>query len=238
MFELNVDTNEVIKFTNSLEKLNRSAFPNAVRNALNSAAFDVKKRTLQISADRNFTKRQPNFFKANSRVFMATGFDIERMEAIIGMIDLGGTNYAVDDLEQQEFGGKIGGKSFIPLDPSRTGKSYSRLVQKKNRLSGIRNVISTRNSSGSNSRQRFIKAAAFAKVNSYILSDRGILFRKNSEKRIRGRFDLTALYSYKSNRSITVKATHFMKEAAEQSGQRLPKFYMVAANREFKKVFK
>ena len=238
MFELNVDTNEVIKFTNSLEKLNKYAFPNAVRNALNSTAFDVKKRTLQISADRNFTKRQPNFFKANSRVFMATCSDIHRMEAMIAMIDLGGTNYAVDDLEQQEFGGKIGGKSFIPLDTSRTGKSYNRLVQKKNRLTGIRNVISTRNSSGSSAKQRFVKAVAFASVHSYILSDRGILFRKNSEKRIRGRFDLTALYSYQASRSITVQATHFMKEAAEQSAQRLPKFYMVAANREFKKVFK
>lgn len=231
---LNVDTNAVIKFTNKLEKLNKSAFPNAVRGALNSAAFDVKSRTLQKSTDKNFEKRQANFFKANSRVEMAKGNIVSEMVATVGMRDLSGTNYAVKDLEQQESGGVIGGKSFIPMDTARTGKSNKRLVQKKNRLRGIKNVVSAKKNS-----KPIVVAAVKVGVGGHVISNKNILFRVDSLARNRaGRIKLTPIYSYKRNRTVKVKATHFMREAAEESGSRIEKFYMIQANREFKKVFK
>ncbi len=239
MLQLNVDTDKVIKFTNQLEKLNKTAFPNAVRNTLNSAAFDVKKVTLQKSADRNFEKRQPNFFKANSRVEVAKGMNIESMEAIVGMRDLTGNNYAVKDLEQQERGGTIDGKSFIPMDPSRTGKSSKKLVQKRNRISGIKNIVSASKGKAKSAGGRLIESAAKAGIGGHVLSEKGILFRVDSLKRNRkGMIKMTPLYSYKSGRSVKVQPTHFMQEAANESGAKLERFYMVNANREFKKVFK
>ena len=132
--EFDVNMDEVVVFSNKLEQLNKTAFPNAVRTALNSAAFYVKQETLLPIAKQVFTERQPNFFRANSRVKMAQLGPVNSMESKIGMVDLSGDNFAVRDLEQQEHGGKIGGKSLIPLDPARTSKRYQKKVAKKSRL--------------------------------------------------------------------------------------------------------
>ncbi|KKN42121.1 hypothetical protein LCGC14_0716250, partial [marine sediment metagenome] len=73
---LNVNTDEVVRYSNKLEKLHRSAFPIAIRGTLNNAAFDVKQKTMPVSAEKEFVNRQPNFFKANSKVNMAKGFNV------------------------------------------------------------------------------------------------------------------------------------------------------------------
>ncbi|KKL54819.1 hypothetical protein LCGC14_2261580, partial [marine sediment metagenome] len=83
---LNVNTDKVVVFSNKLEKLHRSAFPIAIRGALNNAAFDVKKNTMPVSAEKEFTIRRKNFFKANSRVNMAKGFNVRTMQAMIGFV--------------------------------------------------------------------------------------------------------------------------------------------------------
>lgn len=234
MVVLNVNTDAVVAFTNKLEKLNRSAFPVAVRTALNSAAFDVKQTELQKSADRNFKKRQPNFFKANSRVEKATGWYLDEMEARVGMIDLGGTNYAVDDLEQQEHGGKIGGKTLIPMDQKI--HAGTRRIQLKNRMRNIKNVrnvdaISAR----SNIKNVFIRSVHKSGVGKLILY-KSTIFR--IDKITRKNIKLSAIYSVKKGRAVKVDPTHFMKEASEVSAKRMDEFYIDAAERQFEKALR
>jgi hypothetical protein len=94
---------------------------------LNKAAFDVKQNTMLKSAEASFVKRQPNFFKANSRVEMASGWDLDKMQATVGFnssgLKGGSNNHAVEDLEQQERGGTIKSRSFIPTDSVPDGGS-------------------------------------------------------------------------------------------------------------------
>ena len=41
--ELNINAEDIVKFTNKLEKLSTTALPNVVRKTLNDVAMDVKK---------------------------------------------------------------------------------------------------------------------------------------------------------------------------------------------------
>lgn len=222
--ELRIDTSEMVILANKLEKINRSAFPVAVRNSLNSAAFDVKQRTMPSQASKAFTQRQKNFFKANSRVNMARGFDVDTMVSEVGFIPLNGTNHAVDDLEQQEHGGSIDGRAFIPLNQSRVGKSYKKNVKKPNRISGVRNVVNAKKMSGENKKQRFLKAIFEAGAGGHILSENGFLIRVD-QLPVNGLAKLTPLFSYKRGRKVKVKATHFMEKSSIESGKRIDTFF-------------
>ena len=234
-FELNTD--EVKKFANKLGSLHRSAYPSAVRATLNGAAFDVKQRSLIVSAKQNFVERSPNFFKANSKVNMASGFDVDNMKSMVGMVSLKGNNYAVDDLEQQEHGGTITNKSFIAMKPARSGKNTNRNVQKKNRISAINSMVKASKSRGSNEGQRFIKASIHAGVGGHVLSEKGILWRidqimkKDGRTKIKG----TPIYSVEKGRDIKVKATHFMETAAVSSSKKMPAIFNKEAEFQFEK---
>lgn len=234
---LDVNTDEMVQLTNGLERFRRSMFPTAVRRALNSTAFDVKKNTLPAATRRIFVRRRANFFKANSRVIMAQGFKVDGMSSMVGMVDLGGTNYAVDNLVQQERGGKIEGKSFIPLDPARVSGSYKRNVKGKERLRQIDQLVVARRSRGSNKRQRFVKAVKHAGTGGAVLDENGIVWRVvNAGSPRGGDFKLKAIYSYKARRSIKVGATHFMEIAGGRSGKKLGDFYVTEAAKLYKKA--
>ena len=55
--QLNINSDAVVKFTNTLEKLHKSGLPVAIRESLNNAAFDVKKRTMPKAAGDTFKER-------------------------------------------------------------------------------------------------------------------------------------------------------------------------------------
>jgi len=231
-----VDTRELEDYSRRLGTLHRSAFPNAVRGTLNSAAFHVKKDTLLKSADKNFVNRQANFFKANSRVEKAQGWSVEGMTSRVGMVSLAGNNKAVDDLEQQEHGGTIKSRSFIPMKPARTGNSPNKNVRKNSRISGVNNLTIARNARGKNERQRFVKSVIHAGVGGHVLSERGIVWRVNSLARTKkNKMKLTPIHSFKKGRTVDVKATHFMQEAAIATAKKIPYFYKLEAERIFKR---
>lgn len=243
MLELNINTDAVVAFTNTLEKISKSALPVAIRTALNSAAFDMKKKTLLNSASSAFENRSSNFFKAFSKVEMAKGFDVATMHSTVGFVEhglKGGKNYAVKDLQQQEEGGRIGGKTFIPLNAARKGNTYKGNVAPRNRISKIQNIINSRNAKGVNDKQKFIKSVFFAGRGGYVSSDfkgKRILFRVNSLNRTNeGGFKLTALYSTKTGRSVTVKRTHFAQKAALISAEKIEQFYITEAKKQIDKL--
>lgn len=233
----------------NLDSLHRSGFPIAVRSTLNSAAFDVKKNTMQESADRNFVKRQPNFFKANSRVDQAKGFDVNSMKSTIGMTETslkGKHNYSVKDLEQQEEGGSIGHRSFIPLKGGRVGNSFGKNVRANARLSDMKNIIDARKRKGNSDKAKFIAAVNKATKGSLILAKtpkgRTVLWRVNSissNLSTRGiKYKLTALYDFQENRSIKVRGTHFMKSAALESSKKMEGYFIEAANKQLQRLRK
>ncbi len=239
---LKIDSSSVKEFTEKLEKLHRSALPSAVRGALNKAVYDVKKHTMPRSARKEFMERQQNFFKANSRFENATGFNISAMKSTVGMISTslkGDHNYSVKDLEQQEYGGRIKKKSFIPLNTARSGNSNSRNVRPNARLKSINRIVNTKNAKGKNEKERFIKSVIHAGVGGNVLSKKNgieILWRVNSTKRTPdGRFKLTPLYSFDKGRSVNVGKTGFMRKASFETANNLDKFYIQEAERQILK---
>jgi len=235
--ELNVDTDALVQYTNKLEKLPKSAFPSAVRGTLNGLAFDVKKNTMPESAKSHFTIRQNNFFKANSRVETARGFDVDSMKSTVGFVPFGGTNTAVDDLEKQESGGVIPGRSFIPMNAARTGKSPDRVVSRRNRIRGIKNVVRVDDAKGKTPGEKFIKSVVFAGKGGHILHE-NTLFRVDRLSRAgtNWKFKLAAIYSFEKGRKARIaKATHFMEKAVEKTRQKADEIYFKEAERQIKK---
>lgn len=239
--QLNINTDASVVFTNTLEKMHRSALPSAIRGTLNSAVFDVKKNTLQRSADATFEKRQPNFFKANSKFENAKGFNVASMKATVGMKEdnlKGRSNYAVKDLEQQEEGGVIRKKSFIPMAGARIGGNNSKNVRANARLSAIKKIVDSKKASGKSARSRFVHAILEAGAGGFVLSG-SKLFRINSLRKSGGRFmDKTALYDFKKGRSVRVQQTGFMRKASLQSAAKMEGFYMIEAQRQIDKLKK
>lgn len=243
---LNIDVSAVVVYTNKLEKLHKSGIPVAVRTALNSAAFDVKQNTMPQSAQQRFVQRQPNFFKANSRVEMAKGWDIRTMAATVGFISdylkVNSTNFAVKDLEQQEYGGQIDAKAFIPLDPARSGGSFVKPVRPINRLTEITGIVDAAKIVGASRKAAFVKAAIKAGPGGTVLGNLGKqkLWRIDSITKKGNTIDIkkTVLYSYKQGRSVNVKETGFMRWATLKSGNRLEEFYIKEAQKQIDRLTK
>ena len=226
MLQLTINSNAVVAHASRLERMSRSALPVAVRQTLNSAAFDVKKTTMPAMAGKTFVKRKPNFFKANSKVDQAKGFEVNNMEATVGFT---GKDQAVEDLEQQERGGKIGGRAFIPLKQARVGSSWNKNVKAANRISDIKSrVIESKNAKGKNDKTRFVKSAIHAGKGGYVIGNNvkggnKFLFQIKGLKKVNRKTVVKAvpLFAVKKNRSVSPPATHFMRKASEQSADKM-----------------
>lgn len=243
---LNINTDAVVKFSAKLEELHRSALPSAIRGALNDAAFDVKMKTMPHHADIEFKKRVPNFFKANSKVDMAKGFDVRSMKATVGFVEdrlRGGNNYAIRDLVHQEDGGSIDKKSFIPLDSARTSKSNDKPVRPNARLKSIGKIVNARYQKGANKSAKFINAVLKAGVGGFVLGStkngENILWRVDggysSVKTKKFTPKLTALYDWKLGRKAHINGTGFMRRASLDSSKKIEGFYITQALRQIKK---
>jgi hypothetical protein len=252
MATININTDAMVVMTAKLESVGKNALPNAVRGTLNSLAFDVKKRTLPKSAKDTFETRQKTFIKAFSRVNVAKGNDMDSMQSEVGFFDRGAkSKQAVQDMEQQEQGGQIKARSFIPLDPARTGKSKSRMIAARNRLSKLSFAsisVDAQKVNAPTRKQRFIRAAFKAKnlfgEDAYVLGNRykgrQTLSRIDSITRNNGKVNIkrTALYTYQKGRVARVKATKFAQRAAYETGLNVDAIWMREGYRQIQKNFK
>lgn len=252
MITLDIDSSAVVVYTNKLEKLHRSGLPVAIRTALNSAAFDVKQNTMPRSATR-FINRTTNFFRANSSVQMASGFDVKNMQSVVGFVSdrlrLGANNYAVKDLENQEYDSDIGGKTFIPMDTARSGDDNSQRVLPKNRLSTIlksNRIVSsnfsriTGKSKNQSDKAKFKAAVYAAGRGGYVFGNqmKKILFRVESLSK--DSYKLRALYSVKAGRKAKLKGKGegFMRIASLQSANKLEEHYIKAAKAQIERLMR
>lgn len=245
---LNINTDEVIKHTVRLERIGKNALPTAIRGALNKAAFNTKKDTLLSQSKKSFVNRDKNFFRAFSRVEMATGNNVNTMKSVVGMTEQGlkgGNNYAVKDLEQQEFGGSIGGRKLIPLVTARVGQSNQRKIAPKNTIRKINNVVSSKGLTGKNKAQRFIKAVVKAGKGGYVAgsmtTNERYIWRVTMAPRtdLRTRktvFKAVPLYEINNTKRVRVRSTSFMEKASLQSAKNISQYYIDEAERLISKI--
>lgn len=260
--QLRVNYNPIERHSLLLQGLHRSAYPTAIRASLNDAVFDVKTNTMPLKA-KVFKKRQPNFFRANSKFEKAQGFNVSTMKAVVGFFENkladASTNYAVKDLEEQEKGGTIKRKSLIAMRGARKNNKNVKDDFRLKKLKGKKFVKTS--STGKNSRgqtinvrslkQRFIRAAIYAASkygkNAFVLGGRNANGNKTlsliNEIRTGGRFtnryafelSRTPIYSVRKGRTTKVSATNFMKRASLETGAKMNVFFIKQAQIQFRK---
>lgn len=231
MQSFNINTDALVGLTNKLEQLHESAMPIAVRGTLNDAAFDMKQVTAPREFNDNFTIRKKTFFRSHTRVNKSKNtFDIDSMESSFGVI--AGKSKSGDELEKQEHGGIVANRTYIPFKEARIGKTNSKLVSKRFYL---KNIKASKKNVFTN--QEVIKASFRAGKGGYIIYD-DVLFEVRAAKK-RGTngiyIKLNPVYSYKENRSVKVKKDPFMLPASIKTRKKMTRFYMVQANKRFKK---
>jgi hypothetical protein len=211
-----VDSRAIAKHVQTLQGLHRSALPVVIRQTLNAAALDVKRRTMPKESD-VFTHRKATFFKANSGVNFAQGLDVNTMQSEVGFKPKAGDkSHSVEDLQEQEHGGAIPNRALIALPKARVGGSWDKNVQVKNRLGNIRkNLVDSRNNV-KRGKQGFIRSALHAGVGGYVLNQdhsRILLIKSISRVGNRTVVKTDTIESVKKGRKAKVKATHFMQKA-------------------------
>jgi hypothetical protein len=250
-FQLNIGSEELVRFTDKLEGMNRKGVPFAIRNTLNTLAFDVKQKTLPDEFTKSFTIRSKGFVRAFSGVSKAGGYRIDKMQAVVGMTSGkrgGAPEQAGLDMKQQQLGGTIGGRTLIPLDTARSSKNNAKMVRKVNRIGSIKGAYDTRDSRGKNNRQRFVKTAIYAikkkGAEAFVKHRRDdgkeILYRiKKGGSSIKTReFNLKVepLYTIKDGRSVSVKGVPFTKRAANTSMKRIHNIYKLEIKKQLDRL--
>ena len=241
----NINADAVVQHVKTLEGINESVLPVTIRQVLTKAAFDVKQKTMPKEADR-FTHRKKEFFRANSAAVPAEGFDVNTMRATVGFKPKpGDRSHSVEDLEQQENGGQIGNRAFIPLPAARTGRAWNRMVRKQMRLSEINSkIVDALDAKGANDKQRFIKSAVFAGKGGFVLGTgrkKGsrLLMYINSVKRLEDgntTVNSTAVYSVKAQRKVTPHSrfNKFMHKASVTSAMKMNNDFIKLAEKKIK----
>lgn len=244
-FDVNNDA--VIGFTAKLEKLNKSAFPNAVRNTLNKAAFETKKQ-IPKTAEKKFITRQASFFKRFSTVEKANGFNVDKMVSTVG-IDASKNRELAENLESQEFGGMVNGKKLIPHDQARVSGSQNKRVSVQNRLNKVDIYDGTKafKAHKGTRKSKFVAAvmgtAKSGKKHMMIKTgNTGMVYEvTNVHQNIKSRkvnFKIKKLYSVRSTKSHQVKAHGFMSGSARIVSKKLDSYFVENAEYQFKKYLK
>lgn len=227
-----INTSEIVAYTNRLEKLHRSSLPVAVRGALNDAAFNMKSVQIPTTFDQQFIERKKNFIRSHTAVNKcANTFDIDRMFSEVGVIK--GKSSAGDNLEKQEFGGTIKNRDYIPMDPARVGKKKSKLVSKRFYLKNIKPQRGKKRTKN----QQFIRAAFKAGKGGFVRYDDYLFAIRSVKKQGRGSLFIKAdpVYSFKANRSVKINKAPFMAPAAAKAAKLIPELFIKQAERRLSK---
>lgn len=243
----NVNTQASVDLVRKLGEVSRSALPVAIRQTLNQTAFDVKQNSLELSATNNFIRRSPNFFKRFSGVNRATGFNVNSMKAEVGMTDMNQVTAqtAIAHMNQQETGGGVSGGADY-LKGARSGNN-SRRVGKGNYLSKS-NVLHGPYKRKGTTKSNFIASAYAALKTGKMMkfkSASGITFYSKvtsmsgfNRGKKRGQVKIVSKLMIERRNAVSIKATHFAREAAMMSYAKLPEFFTKQAEKQIMKALK
>lgn len=245
MSTFDVNTDKVIGFSAKLEKLHKSAFPSAVRNTLNNAAFDMKKN-IPGEASKKFVTRNKTFFRRVSAVNKAEGFNVNAMQATTG---ISADQELADNLGAQEFGGTVKGKKLVPHSHARVSRSKNKRVAKKYNLNKVRayDATNTFKSHQGTRKSKFVSA-----VMGTVKSGRKFMLLKTNNKgtlyevvsvssNVRSKkvkIKLKKLYLIRNKNKHTVPSTGFLKNSAVIASNKMNEFYISNAEFQFKKHLK
>jgi len=245
--QFNINASEIVKHTNRLERISKNAMPNAVRNTLNQVALLHKKKTLEYQAKKTFDVKAKNFFKANSKVDFAKGKVLSSMESVMGMKTIrkkGQNDYAVENLEKQEFGGRTPKRSFIPVSKSKGGKAKTGkgMIRPRARISQITNLVNAKNAKGKNDKEKFVKSVIHAGKGGHVLAEfkgRSFMWKVvnfTRDKTGKWKFKLDKLYSFKEGRQAKQKATPFIKPSSNLAMKKVNDIYIKNANEQINRI--
>ncbi len=241
---LNVNTDAVILLTAKLERLNKSAFPSAVRSTLNDSAFEMKGKNILESAKKNMTVRNKTVFKKFTGVKKATGFDVKSMQSEVGFIPKDGVKggKVPEGMEKNEVGGSDNTGAMYMKD-SRTSNSRNRLVRRKarfdksslakGRVRTKKRVSNTMNliSSFEEKKPIFIET----KKGKFLVEVTDMSYNMGTKKHD---FKVKWLMRSRKKNVADIKATHFNQEAAIKTSKQIDEFYNKNATFQFNKVLK
>lgn len=247
-FQFNVNSQAVIHLTAKLERLNKHAFPAAVRATLSDGAFEMKKTNILESAKRNMTVRNKTVFKKFTGVEKAKfNSNVESMKATVGFIPKDGLkgSKVPKGMEANEFGG-VDDDGWMYMPKTRTSNSKDRLVRKgkrfdKGKVLNIRRArnIATKKASRFiiNASESFNQKKAFhfySKNNIFLVQ--ATSFSQNS----RGGTNIKLDFLMRRRKDFKAKAkpTHFVKESAIRTQKQMEGFYQKNATFQFNKVLK
>jgi hypothetical protein len=242
---LNVNDSEMIGLTAKLERLNKSAFPNAVRNTLNKAGFETKKQ-IPKSAEKVFTTRDKTFFKRFSIVNKAKGFDVNKMIATVG-INANLNHELAENLEAQEFGGLVRAKKLIPHDKARVSGSQSKRIAAQNKMPKVQihNATTAFKAHKGTRKSKFIAAvmstAKSGKKHMMLKTGTiGMVYEVTSINKGREKvsFKIKKLYAVRDKKNHQVRGRHFMLDAATVASKDMEKYYIENAQYQFDKELK
>ncbi len=220
MATFNVNMNEFIRLTAKLERLHRSAFPTAVRNTLNDAAFQAKKQTPKTAAQKLIIRRK-GFINAFTIVDKAQGWNVNKMVARTGVnSNKSGGKRTAEGLSKQETGGTLKSRKLIPHKKGRTSGSYEKTIKKKNQFKNIK--IGRAGKKGVSTKYVLIKKGT-----------RGTVFEVTKTK---GNNRLKQVYNYRGNQNSAVKRTSFIRSSAQIASKQIPMYYKKNAEYQFKKA--
>ena len=243
---ININSDELVKFTAKLEKLGRADLPIAVRGTLTELAFRMKgtsgkRGQIELQAKNEFDYiRNKTLFRAMTGVTKAKGLKMSSMVSESGIIKRSGKDQVAEGLAQQQEGGKTKSKT-TPLNPSRIGKNLSKKVRRTSYNRTLGKPIEATNARG----KRFIKLALRA-YNSgrglAMTSRRGTSFivKVRGFTRQRGKIKFRLDWLYRINKGGTVdlsKKRPFVNNAAKVVLKQLPRIFEDQANKRIKKAW-
>ena len=246
--KFNVNTDATIALTARLERLNKSAFPSAVRSTLSDGAFEMKKKNILDSAKINMRVKNRGVFKKFTGVKKATGFNIDSMQSEVGFIPKDGVKG--DKVPKGMEGNEVGGTDndgAMYLKGARQQNSRKRNVLLKNRYDKnklakghIKRIRGAEKKASSvmammagweEGKPVFIRAKSGI---GYVVEVLGVFDMKSGKRD----FKLNFLMRSRTKKPSKMKATHFNREAAIKTSKQMDVFYKKNAEFQFNKVLK
>jgi hypothetical protein len=245
---MNVNSSELISMTAKLERLNKTAYPSAVKNTLNNAAFEMKKTTLLTSAKKNFnTVRSSSLYRRRGFILvnMASGFDVNRLSSTVGFSDASDPKIrnVVEGLRKHEFGGMIDDGSRY-LKDTRSGKNYQNKVRVSNYYDKNK-VVSGRSQRRGTRKSKFVARMFRSKMENkpffmnsmkgnFLVQTKRISRDKNGNVKSR----LSFLMMSRKESPVKIKKNKFVSKAGDMEARNIPTYYQQNAEFQFKKALR
>lgn len=250
MAVFNVNSAALSGYVAVLQHMKKSALPVAIRQTLNDMAFDTKMNTMPAEAHKDFIHRKDTFFKANSRAEVAKGFDVNTMRSQVYFkpkeMD---RSHSVEDLEEQEEGTVIKhSRAFVGLATSRTNNAWNRNIRNKNRRNKMPSAVDVKNVDSKyapTEKSKYVMSAIYAaSIGALVIGNkvngRGnkMAWRPDHLNRFNGDTFVVAtpLFAVKKARIVKPPATHFMRDASEESLRKGDRFFIKNVNLQVAKI--